>query len=74
MLDRNDIETRQHELSEEQAERLYEIKLSIFRQDPYSHCEWNIEAFSKYDLLSLALEVMLPDFDERCFDDWSAGP
>jgi|GEM_PF-5822774 len=63
MLDRNDIETSAYERDVDRKEREYELKLSLFRQDPYSYCEYNILAFSIYDMLNMCLEALLPDFD-----------
>lgn len=57
-------ESEQDRLTEE-----YERKLAEFKRDPYSYCEWNIDAFSKYDLLAVALEYLLPDFDPDMVDE-----
>lgn len=63
MPDGNTAALSQYEADNDRAELSYERKLSLFRVDPYSFCEWNIDAFSKYDLLSVALDALLEDFD-----------
>jgi hypothetical protein len=72
MKDRNDVETRAFERSADQAEQVFERKLAIFRDDPYSYCEANLAAFGIYDLLGVALEALLFDFDESL--DFKASP
>ena len=63
MKDYNTAALSQYEADQDRAEQEHERKLSIFRSDPYSYCEWNIDAFSKWDLLSVALSTLLEDFD-----------
>jgi hypothetical protein len=67
------VELRQHELAEADAEEIWERKLAIFREDPYSHCEWNIEEFSVYDMLDIVLDALLPDFDMEAAVNYRAN-
>jgi hypothetical protein len=71
MRDRHDIELARFEQAQDAAEIVNEQKLAIFREDPYSFCEWNIDAFSKYDMLAIVLEYLLPDFDQMAADNYS---
>jgi len=61
--DCNTVSLRLHELRQDRLDAEYERKLAEFKRDPYSYCEWNIEAFGIYDMLGVVLEVLLPDFD-----------
>lgn len=73
MLDGNTAALDQFERQLLRNEREYKRKLAEFRNDPYSYCEWNIDAFSKYDLLSIALEAILADFDDEAAKNFGAS-
>ena len=63
MLDRNEVETRAYERHESRLESEWELKLAEFRRDPFTYCAENLDAFGKTDLLDIALESILQDFD-----------
>jgi len=70
MHDRNTAELNQFLSRQEAQEAEYELKRSEFERAPYDHCEFNEAAFSKYDLLSIALEYYAGEIGI----DWTAGP
>ena len=65
-----------HERLQDVQDIDWETKLAIFRQDPWSECEWRITDFQPliYALLDLALDEVLSEIDEQLGADYRPNP
>ena len=72
---RHEIESRQFQRTEDALDADFEVKLGLFRQDPYSECEWHITKFQDHiwQMLDICLEALLSDVDEQFGADYRAN-